>query len=124
MSDTDTPTPKDLARDSKTDKFQLAILVTRLEAQIQRLIQQVDCLNESDENQDDKIRAIEKDQAALVKQVAELTTNIKEWRLAAEAADQNHASRLKAIERRINGFGSLLVLLQFAFEAWKAAHGQ
>jgi chromosome segregation ATPase len=106
-----------------TDKFQLALLVTRLEAEIAVLKGQVDCLNESDEEQDKKILALEQSLTDLKKQVAVLIVDIKAWRKEALARDEAHSKRLHAIELRISGFGSLLVLVQIVFEAWKNAHG-
>lgn len=121
MSDAPTPlTGTEVPRPS--DKFQLSIIVTRLEAQIAVLREQIECLNESDERQDDKIVALEKNLTDITQRVVDLVKDIKVWRQEAAEADAGHAQRLAAIERRISGFGSVLVLLQLAFEAWKLAH--
>lgn len=106
-----------------TDKFALQIVVTRLEAQIAVLREQIDSLSENDERQDQKIADLDESVTGLTKEVAALVKDIKAWRKVAAQADESHALRLGKIERHINGFGSVLVLLQLIFEAWKASHG-
>lgn len=106
-----------------TDKFQLAVIVNRLEAQMAALKVQIDCLEESDEDQNDKIATLTRDLEGITHQVSTLVNQIRGWRQESANNDANHAARLASIERRLAGFGGILVVLQLAFEAYKAAHG-
>lgn len=125
MSDVPTPatgTPAQTTPPS-TDRFGLAVLVTRLMADVAVLKESVDKLEDEDDRHSTDVSTMRAEVHSLKEQFGRLHIEIASWKDASTTATAGMLGRLGALERKIAGATGILVLLEVAIEAYKSAHG-